>query len=260
MVGALGGRACRQSVSNLSFVSGRVHAQSLKIVGRLVDAGALLLELHQQVVCELCSRQKPEPDQRREPRLAERFAQHDEVMDRLLGLRDAGRRASCRPCGRSHGNDRGSPAALTSCDGHRRGGLDLAGGGLGEIRTGVDRAGCLARRTAVERAELAGLENDLEVRAPQASLTATISSNTRWYSPAKRAAGDHPCRSRRRLLATAMRVSSRLDRKRRHAAGNGGRHRRHLDVVTLERPARHADHCRVDAHAPQRAAGPAARA
>src|SRR5262245_60486699 len=149
------------SVLKSSRVSGRAAMGSIlrEVVGGLVDAGTLLLELHQEVVRE-GARAEAEPVGV-EPAGAERFAQHHEVGDGELRFADA-------TCGFHADASAGRVEVIADRLQHherhrqRRGRLDLARRGLDEIGAGMHGE---ETRTAhaIERAELAGLENHLEV-------------------------------------------------------------------------------------------------
>ena len=115
----------------------------------------------------------------------------DEVLDRVLGRADAAGRlhADHLPGGLAEVADR-----LEHHQRHRqrRGGLDLAGGGLDEVAAGDHRQPA-GPADVVVGLELAGLEDHLEVAPLAAGLaTATISSKTSMVAPGEeRAAVDH---------------------------------------------------------------------
>src|SRR5437867_2785428 len=156
---AIGALSWRRASSRLSLVNSEV-------IRVLVSAGPLLADLHEHVVEE---RRRAEPVAiRREPRQPERLVHLNEELDRLLRLADPAR---CL-----HPDD--PPGLLVDVADHlehaqlhrqRRVRRGLAGRGLYEVRAAGDRK---QRRSShvVVCAELAGLEDDLEVCAAGADL------------------------------------------------------------------------------------------
>src|SRR5919106_6294480 len=140
-----------------------------EVVRALVAAGLLFPDLHQHVVQK---RRRTEPEQvRREPLGAERLVQEDEVLNGLLGVTDAAGRLHPDLAARLlvHVADR---LEHDERDRQRGGGLDLPRRRLDEV--GAARDGEEARPPdVVVRAELTGLENDLEVRIARGFLHAS---------------------------------------------------------------------------------------
>jgi hypothetical protein len=131
-----------------------------EIIEALVVAIHGFDDLHEDVVDEGAGAEAEEV--RREPVVAKGFADHDEVMQRHLGIADA-------PGGFHTDADAGGVKIIADGfehherDGHGRGGVDLAGGGLDEIAAGFHRD-LAGDADIVVSDEFAGFENDFQVR------------------------------------------------------------------------------------------------
>ena len=138
-------------------------------------------------------------------------------------------------------------SSMQSVTGQRRGRAHLAGRGLDEVGAGGDREQRGAADVVV-RAELAGLEDHLQVRRPHASLTRDdLVDDLRVAAGEEGAAVDHHVDLvRAELERPAHVVELHLDRRlpRRERRRDGG----DLDRRARERRAGDADEVRVDAH------------
>src|SRR2546421_6910657 len=155
----------------IAAVSARCATSRLSLVNRevvrvLVTAGAFLTNLHEHVVEQ--RRRAETIAVRREPGEPKRLVHLDEVLHRLLRLTD--------PARRLHPDDTAGLFVdvsdhLEHAELYRqgRGRWELASRRLDEVGAAGDREQRCAAHVVV-RPELAGLEDDLEVRAPGADL------------------------------------------------------------------------------------------
>ena len=130
---------------------------------------------------------------------------------------------------------------------HRRRRLDLARRRLDEVRARVhcQHAGALY---AIERAQLAGFENDLQVSVAASVFDGCdLVKHATVFALQKRATRNHHVDLIGALFHGNLRIVE-LDGKRRHATRKCRRNRRDFDVMAFERLPRDADHRRVHAY------------
>ena len=175
----------------LEGAHGSVHRH---VVGAVVGAGRQLVPLLQQVV-EQAGRAEPEqPRGRASPRRRPRSPSRGSARPPWsCGCR---RRASRRAARRCASRKSRTASSMTSATGGVRRGRHLAGRGLDEVAAGEQRQPGRAPHV-VERRELAGLEDDLEVRVA-ARLPWSRRSRRRPAGSARPGTrrGRSPCRSR----------------------------------------------------------------